>query len=339
MKLKPFIQPSVFIVLALFFALLPINMGKNANQGIPIIGAIENSASAYTDEALLKVGGAYAISKIVNKSIAMIQRAEVSATPFGVGVTFAPGELLASASDAIDRVANALFIVLGILLVQKLLIGMFSFICLKCLVPISFVLLAIFHTCKIVYPSIPYLQNIRKLGLFTLRMALIVWLLFPVSALISTFLETSYLEAEYTQLEKALANDGEALKSNTEELNLQISKAQELKQEPVTPKESAKLEDENDEGFSQWMMGSFSETINKAKNAMGEFAGTFSLPNISGIATNARNYIDNMIDDLFIMLSIFVVTNILVPLGVYFIMLGIYRTLRQNIALPLQKMC
>lgn len=60
---------------------------------------------------------------------------ENSVTPVGVGLTFAPGEPLAAANEASARVNAALFSVMGLMLVEKLRIGLISWICFKLLLP------------------------------------------------------------------------------------------------------------------------------------------------------------------------------------------------------------
>ena len=101
------ISPVVWLKVALLAALLllPLRMGEGANDGVPVIGAAEQLAADYCDRTLERATAAYVSAKVVDKTISLIQRAEISVTPVGVGLTFAPGELLAAANEAIERVS------------------------------------------------------------------------------------------------------------------------------------------------------------------------------------------------------------------------------------------
>ncbi len=326
---KYMLKPVFCFLFAIIFAFMPIKIGNEANKNIPIIGAIEKASEDYTKDSLVKVTAAYGVSKIINKGIAMIQRVEISVTPFGVGASFAPGELLASAGDTIDRVANALFLVLGVLLVQKVLIGMISFVCLKCFLPIGLFLYGYFYLAKKFFPNMQHLNTVHAFGKFFVRFALIIWLIFPVTAYINKFLESSYIGSEYSQLQQSLEKDSVQFNAIAQEIsgnNIEEQSAEEKGAEEKLPSE-----DNKEEGFFSWFTKPITEAMDNVKEFTEEIMGSVSSSNIAELADNSLNYVDSMIDDLFIVLSIFLVTNILVPLGAYVLIAKLYQLLQQDV--------
>ena len=102
----------VALVLALVLSCLlyaPIRMGTGVNKDIPLIGAAESVAENYCEQTLIAATKAYVAAKLIDKCISTLQQVEISFTPFGMGVTVAPGEMLAAVNEAIERVSSALF--------------------------------------------------------------------------------------------------------------------------------------------------------------------------------------------------------------------------------------
>ena len=189
------ISPAVWLKIALLVALLllPLRMGEGANAGVPVIGAAEQLAADYCGRTLERATAAYVSAKVVDKTISMIQRAEISVTPIGVGLTFAPGELLAAANEAIERVSAALFSVMGLMLVEKLSIGLISWLCFKLLLPLALVLSLLRH---LTGGRLPQLAPVAR---FLARLAVLLWCFFPAVALAAGYVESAYLDAEYAR--------------------------------------------------------------------------------------------------------------------------------------------
>ncbi len=296
---KYFVLPVLYLLLlGGIVLLLPIKMGNQVNAHIPIIGHVEAMSDSYYTKTLLKATVAYVSAKVVNRAISMVQRAEVAVTPAGVGLTFAPGELLAAANDGIERVSTALFSIIGILLVQKLLVGMVSFACIKCLLPLA---LACFFV-----NSVPYLAKIfpfaRALGLLACKMAVLIWCIFPVSVFINNYIEENYLDAKYEETMGSVQKDERALEESTALLHAASQQ-----------KEAQKEEDSSVLG---WMKDKWDTAKTFVKNP---------LDTIGPIVNKALAYADNIIDKLFIIFSVFVVTTIIIPLGVYVIFMALFR--------------
>lgn len=197
-------SPVVWLKALLLVALLllPLRMGEGVNAEVPLIGAAEQLAADYCGRTLERATAAYVSAKVVDKTISLIQRAELSVTPVGVGLTFAPGELLAAANEAIERVSAALFTVMGLMLVEKLSIGLISWLCFKLLLPLALVLSLLRH---LTGGRLPRLAPIAR---FLARLAVLLWCFFPAVALAAGYVESAYLDAEYArQMDEAASEE------------------------------------------------------------------------------------------------------------------------------------
>lgn len=197
-------SPVVWLKALLLVALLllPLRMGEGVNAEVPLIGAAEQLAADYCGRTLERATAAYVSAKVVDKTISLIQRAEISVTPVGVGLTFAPGELLAAANEAIERVSAALFTVMGLMLVEKLSIGLISWLCVKLLLPLALVLSLLRH---LTGGRLPQLAPIAR---FLARLAVLLWCFFPAVALAAGYVESAYLDAEYArQMDEAASEE------------------------------------------------------------------------------------------------------------------------------------
>lgn len=197
-------SPVVWLKALLLVALLllPLRMGEGVNAEVPLIGAAEQLAADYCGRTLERATAAYVSAKVVDKTISLIQRAEISVTPVGVGLTFAPGELLAAANEAIERVSAALFTVMGLMLVEKLSIGLISWLCFKLLLPLALVLSLLRH---LTGGRLPRLAPIAR---FLARLAVLLWCFFPAVALAAGYVESAYLDAEYArQMDEAASEE------------------------------------------------------------------------------------------------------------------------------------
>lgn len=190
-----FVIVLTIILSCLLYA--PIRMGTGVNKDIPLIGAAESMAEDYCEQTLVSATKAYVTAKLIDKCISTLQQVEISFTPFGMGMTVAPGEMLAAVNEAIERVSSALFSVIGILLVEKLLLGMISWGSFKVLLPVAVGFGILYCVAG------RFLPWSRSIALFLASTALLCWLFLPLTALISGYVEEGYLGAVYAeQMEK-----------------------------------------------------------------------------------------------------------------------------------------
>lgn len=281
------------LILALFLGLtllLPIRMGDGANASLPIISAVEEISAKQSRETLKKATVAYVSAKLINKILTSLQRVEISVQPLGVGVSFAPGEMLSAANDAIERVCAALFSVIGLMVVEKLTIGMISFVCFKVLFPIAFIL-GILHC---VFPKV--CSWAKPTSLFLIKLSLISWLFFPTVALVTEYVEEAYLNSELQrQLQAA-----ESLSGKMEGLSQELSAISESKPE---------------EELSRWEK--FKGTLKSITTNLVPSVAVYEA--IKDKVSGMLDYADKASDHLFHAFCIFMLTTVVIPLFLLFI--------------------
>lgn len=274
MKRFSFVIVLQILLLAGLLA-LPLRMGDGVNAGVPIIGAAERISADYCRRTLERATAAYVSAKVVDKVISTIQRAEFSFTPMGVGVTIAPGELLAAANEAIERVSAALFSVMGLMLVEKLGIGMISWVCFKLLLPLALILLLLRHVAG---ARLPWLA---PTGRFLARLALLLWCFFPAVALAAGYVEHAYLDAEYAQQMDEVA----AGKKRLDALDRD-----------------------------------FAESVPEEQGILDKLKGAVSQLDIRQKAADMLDYADRLTDRLFHVFCIFLLTTLVIPLFMFFLL-------------------
>ena len=83
-----FYKPIAAALLLVFLLFLPVQIGeKDANRDLWLVGDMERVSEEYYTTTLAQMAAAWAIVKISSKTVAMLQRGEISFTPLGVGVS------------------------------------------------------------------------------------------------------------------------------------------------------------------------------------------------------------------------------------------------------------
>ena len=285
--------------------LLPVRMGNGANAHIPVIGAAERISEEYCEKTLVRATAAYASAKVVDKAVSSLQRVELSIAPFGVGMSVAPGEMLAAVNDAIERVSAALFFVMGLMLVEKLLLGMVSWVCFKVLLPMAL----IFAACYCLFGRRASWS--RAAALFLSRTALVCWLFFPLSAGVSSYVETAYLGPVYEAQMAGVENSSLQMEHLEGEMNRSLAQAS---------------VEEKDEGW-------FSSVWDKAEGVLEKvtrFISRFSVDKIREKAAQILHYADDATDRLFHTFCIFVLTTLIIPLALFLLLGGLLRQLSRQ---------
>jgi len=66
-------------------------------------GSIDNYAESYTEQGLNRTLVTFAVSRSLNGVISVVQGTEVAVSPAGIGLNFAPGQILDPINDLIER--------------------------------------------------------------------------------------------------------------------------------------------------------------------------------------------------------------------------------------------
>lgn len=190
-------------VLLLILIFLPIKMGPvseghGPNAGIPIIGGIESVCARESNRIFSTATKAYVLSKTITQSLSLMQNVQISAG----FVSLNPGSVLNGAIESIERVADALFVIMAVMLVEKFSIGVIFWICFKVLLIGALIL-------RIIYELRPY-QLAAGIGGFLGRIALVLLLFFPIMSFITNKIDSAYqptLEKTMAEVEKQQAED------------------------------------------------------------------------------------------------------------------------------------
>lgn len=83
------------------------------------VGMLDRVASAELDAAFKRSFATFAIARSLNGAISLLQDADVSVSPAGVGVTVSPGELLDPLNDLLEQFSTLAFTALTALGIQK----------------------------------------------------------------------------------------------------------------------------------------------------------------------------------------------------------------------------
>lgn len=83
-------------------------------------GVLDRISATYLDRALERTLTAFALARGTNAAISLLQDADLTVTPVGVGVTLSPGELLDPVNDLVEQVSSFLLVAATSLGVQRI---------------------------------------------------------------------------------------------------------------------------------------------------------------------------------------------------------------------------
>lgn len=101
--------PSVAVVVVVIVAALPV---------------VDSAGSGHVDAAFRRALAGYAIARGLNGAISVAQGTEVAVQPAGIGVNFAPGEILDPVNDLVERFSWIMMLATSSLGIQKVLLSM-----------------------------------------------------------------------------------------------------------------------------------------------------------------------------------------------------------------------
>lgn len=91
--------------------------------GLSIAGPVDRLSGRYTDQALSNAAVTFAVARVMNGVISVIQGTRVSATPAGVGVNLAVGEILDPLNDLLEQFSWIMLAATTSLGIQKILLA------------------------------------------------------------------------------------------------------------------------------------------------------------------------------------------------------------------------
>jgi len=119
-KMKGRIARTLILVVALAAVMIaPVRLALFDN---PLFAAADRTATGYVDESFNRALSAFALARATNAVISVIQETEIEASPAGVGVSLALGQILDPVNDLVERFSWVMLVALTSLGIQKILI-------------------------------------------------------------------------------------------------------------------------------------------------------------------------------------------------------------------------
>ena len=260
---------------------------------------IDSNATQVHDEAMKQALAAFGIAKGLNAVISLIQGTELSVTPIGIGLTFSVGEVLDPLNDLIERFSWVMLAASVSLGIQKLLL-VFSA---KMYIKIFFILAAAFTLLLVWYKP---LQRDRTIQI-TLRL-FIVLLLLRFGAIMFIYTENVI----YNQLmAQSYAKAMEQLKTTENDLvdikNQKVSLSKELAHEQKSQGDYALIPDAIEEAYAKT-----SQQFDALKKKL----------DIETSLNELDKNLDSAYEQVFNLITIFVVQSILLPLLFLWLFIG-----------------
>lgn len=245
-----------------------------------MIGQMEILCNEQNAKLLKKVTATYIATKAITKSVAVIQEMQLNLGP----ISLAPGSYLSSAISSVDRVADGLFIVMAVMLVEKCTLGVIAWLCFKIIFPCAIILYIIYDYKK--YHILPVLAS------FLCKCAILLLLFFPTLSFFSAKIDAGFA----TMTDKTLQEVAEFEKQSND-LAIFEEKGQ------------AK----SDSGFvNKWIVQPYSSL----KNTIDQYVGKFSPGALMDKASILLNSVENQVDKLFNLFAAFALSVIILPIGI-----------------------
>ena len=309
LKNKEAIKITLILLLALFLFLIPLKFGVGQNDSVPIVGGIEKMSQEEVDNTLQRAGSAYATLKAIQITPKIFENVEV---PF---VKMRIGALLSPIVEQLDMLDSVLFYALLVAFGEKFLLGWITYVALHWMIPIGLLLYAL--------GKISFIQRnfamVGRVGIFAIQFGVLAYLLLPITAYINQSIYSAYnidnkieliqnQEKQIKQYEKEL---GKAQKKEEEEFAREISQPKEEKGFFASLWDSAKDMASDIADGAKKVVGSTFEALTNPKET------------IDKICQTLNDALNNFME----MVAVFVITTIVVPIGVFIGFMGLFKAL------------
>ena len=181
---------KIIVTLVVLLCVLLVQMGWLDEQG-----------KDYAEQGLKRALVTYAIARGLNGVISVAQGTEVAVQPVGVGLTFAPGQILDPVNDLIERFSTVVLVSAASLGMQRMLIEItawfwFSLLC-------SFLLLV---SAFMIWKSHAVSLSNNRLLYKATAILLVIRLVVPLVAVVNEGVYLAFLQPQYETSKKQLEN-------------------------------------------------------------------------------------------------------------------------------------
>jgi hypothetical protein len=187
---------SLLIVLV---AVLAFTASLDRLVGMTPVSRLDRSASGYFDRAVTKALATYAVARMLNAAISVVQGTELAVSPAGMGVRLSVGEILDPINDLIERFSWVILLSTVSLGVQKVLMEIGVWAGFRVLVFLSMVVLL-----AGIWFKREGNWNLRAMGFRILLASIVVRFCIPVIGVTSNALYDSFLDETYSRSTNSL---------------------------------------------------------------------------------------------------------------------------------------
>lgn len=164
---------------------------------IAILPATDHLGQSHIDDAFKRALIGYGIARGLNGVISVAQGTEVAIQPAGVGVNFAPGEILDPVNDLVERFSWIMMLASSSLGVQKVLLAMSGWNGLA----LAVFAVGLLYALSLVYGRWQSLKPVlQRLFLFVLLLRFLM----PVVSVANDWAYRTFLESDYQAASKSL---------------------------------------------------------------------------------------------------------------------------------------
>jgi hypothetical protein len=279
--------------------------------GLSIAGPVDRLSEDYTDQALSNAAVTFAVARVMNGVISVIQGTRLSATPAGVGVNLAVGEILDPLNDLLEQFSWIMLAATTSLGMQKILLAIGPSLGFNIVLgmSIAYLIVALWAKNRLIRP-----QTALKLMLLvvTLRFAM------ALVVLANQWVFYAFMQDDYQTSAASL----EQASAEMERLNLDLPGEGRSQNSQLTPES---------DGLDAGRQTSLAGDKAKAQGAEEEgwfsaikrlFSDTVDVMNPADRIEEIKQASADMMNHIFKLSAIFVLQTIIIPLVFLW---GIYR--------------
>lgn len=259
-----------------------------------LFGAADEAAEVVIDQAFGRALAAFALARATNAVVSVIQETEIHASPAGVGITMAVGQVLDPVNDLVERFSWVMLVALTSLGIQKFLIEVSPWLSVQALATLALALWL-----AAIWLGQTFRLDPSSLARRLLLLALVVRFAVPVTAGLNHLVYENFLAARYDRAAAAV-----------EEQTAELRQA-----DPTAPFEAPREEAE-----TGWW-----QRLRQSLNRAGEILDFRRL--LDWLQEKAARLVDGFLD----LIVVFLLNTVLLPIAFLW---GLFRLCRALVADP-----
>ena len=265
---------------------------------------LDKFSSAQLDKAFTRSVTVFAIARGLNGLISVVQGTEVYATPAGVGVNFAVGQIVDPMNDMVERFSWVMLMSSVSLGVQEIMMHLGQTLLIQVLLIISVIVML----CMIWIERLWHKNSFNVIFKFV---SIFVFLRFlvPLLLLVNEGIYTYVLEPQYEESKAALIFSNDEIKGLVNEVQFNQQK-------------QVHVQNFQENSLMEKAQNYFNETIQSlnVKKQLQALRSKFKT-----LLQNLENKFDHAIDYIVVLITIFVVENLLLPLSALWLSYKLFR--------------